>query len=323
MFFKIVLLVILVIALSIATLLFGKTTFALQDLWQINQMDKSDYFILFDMRMPRLIISLYAGGLFSLAGSIFQAIHKNPVASPDILGVNATAIFAILFFSQIFNTQQNLLGYALIGALIGFGLTSLLSTSNRQINHTRLIIVGIALSILFKALSQFLVIESKENIHLLLHFLNGTLYQASWQQIGFMTHSVIICVTLCLFCAPYLDVIMLHADVSRSVGLQLRFWQIFFIGLALYMSASAISTCGSLGFIGFIAPNMSRIIFGYSHRHNLYGSILIGCCLVLGADLISRVLFYPLEIPIGIILIFIGTPFFLYLLKTMHRNYYG
>ncbi|KTD09161.1 FecCD transport family protein [Legionella gratiana] len=323
MFFKIILLVAVVIALSIATLLFGKTTFALHDLWQMSQMDKSNYFILFDMRMPRLIISLYAGALFALAGSIFQAVHKNPVASPDILGINATAIFAILFFSNLFDNQHGLLGYALMGALIGFGLTTLLSTSNRQINNTRLIIIGIALSILFKALSQFLVIESKENIHTLLHFLNGTLYQASWQQLGFMTYSVLISITLCLFSAPYLDVIMLHADISRSIGLQLRFWQIFFIGLALYMSASAISTCGSLGFIGFIAPNMSRMLFGHSHRYNLYGSLLIGCSLVLGADLISRVLFYPLEIPIGIVLIFIGTPFFLYLLKTMHRNYYG
>ncbi|WP_115711514.1 FecCD family ABC transporter permease [Legionella sainthelensi] len=321
--FKIVLLVALVITLSIATLLFGKTTFSLHDLWQMNHLDKSNYFILFDIRIPRLITSIYTGILFALAGSIFQAIHKNPVASPDILGVNATAIFAILFFSHVLDTQRGLLGYALMGALFGFGLTTMLSTSNRQIDNTRLIIIGIALSILFKALSQFLVIESKENIHTLLHFLNGTLYQASWQQLGFMTYSVLICITICLFCAPYLDVIMLHTDISRSVGLPLRFWQIFFIGLALYMSASAISTCGSLGFIGFIAPNMSRILFGHSHRSNLYGSLLIGCCLVLGADLISRIMFYPLEIPIGIVLIFIGTPFFLYLLKTMHRNYYG
>ena len=116
---------------------------------------------------------------------------------------------------------------------------------------------------------------------------------------------------------------MLHDDIARSIGLQLRFWQVFFIGLALYMSASAISTCGSLGFIGFIAPNMSRILLGPSHRYNLYGSLLIGCSLVLSSDLISRAIFYPLEIPIGIILIFIGTPFFLYLLKTMNRNYNG
>ena len=202
MFFKISILVCLVIALSIATLLFGKTTFALHDLWQMSHADKSNYFILYDIRIPRLIISLYAGVLFALAGSIFQAIHKNPVASPDILGINATAIFAILFFSHVFDSQHGLLGYALIGATVGFGLTTLLSTSNQQIDTTRLIIIGIAMSILFKAFSQLLVIESKESIHSLLHFLNGTLYQASWEQIGFMTYSVIICTTICLFYRP-------------------------------------------------------------------------------------------------------------------------
>jgi iron complex transport system permease protein len=317
------LLVCIVFVLSIAMLLYGKTNFSLSDLLHITPENKSDYFILYDLRLPRLISSLYCGMLFALSGSIFQVVHHNPVASPDLLGVNATSIFTLLLFSNLFGSEHGLFVYALLGAIIGFGLTLTLATRHKKIDAARLIIIGISISILFKAFSQLLVIQSKESIHSILHFLNGTLYQVSWESVGMASYPTLICITMCLFCARYLDVMALSPDSAKSIGMKLEFWQIFFIGLALVMSATAISTCGSLGFIGLIAPNIARLLLGYSHRYTLWASLLIGCILVLGSDLISRMMFYPLEIPTGIILIFIGTPIFIFLLKNVNRYHYG
>ena len=304
----------LVILFSIAMLLFGDQTYSFYDLFHITEANKSDYFILHDIRLPRLIISLYCGMLFALAGNIFQVIYKNPVASPDILGVNAIAIFSILFFSNIFGAKYGLFTYSLVGAIVGFFLVIGFSTTNKKIDPTKLIVIGISISILFKALSQLIVVQSKESIHNILHFLNGSLYQVSWENVILCTPMTILLIVGCLVAVRYLDVISLSADTVKSIGVHLRSCQIYFIGLALLMSATAVSMSGSLGLIGLIAPNISRLLFGFNHRFNLYGSLLIGSILTLGSDLIGRVLFYPLEIPAGIIMICIGTLVFLVLL---------
>lgn len=326
MFYKITLLLLLtaiVITLSASTLMLGNNSYSFSQLWHITAADHNDYFILHDVRLPRLIINLYCGMLFALAGSIFQAVFKNPVASPDILGINAIAIFTILIFSNLFGSPYGVFPYALVGVIGGFGLIIALATTDKKIVTTRLIIIGLAISILFRALGQLLVIQSNEGIYNILTLLNGTSYQMSWETVAATTYPTVIFIGVCLLCARYLDVILHNTFVVKTIGMNLDFWQIFFIGLALLMSAIAVSASGSLGFIGLIAPNISRLIFGFSHRYNLYGSLLIGCILILGSDLVGRVIFYPLEIPAGIIMIFIGTPVFIFLLKDVSRRSHG
>lgn len=311
------------VLLSLTMLLFGDKIYTIHELVHITAMDKSDHFILFDVRLPRLIISLYCGMLFALAGNIFQVIYKNPVASPDILGVNAIAIFAILFFSNLLGTGYGLFIYSLIGALSGFILVIGLSRTKKRIDPVKMIVIGISISILFKALSQLIVVQSKESIHNILHFLNGSLYQVTWENVLSCTPMTIILVISSLLSARYLDVVSLSRETVKSLGVNLKACQIYFLAIGLLMSALAVSLSGSLGLIGLIAPNISRLMFGMTHRFNLLGSLLIGSILTLGSDLIGRVLFYPLEIPAGIIMIFIGTPVFLILLKKLNRYQYG
>jgi len=307
----------------VLTLLWGNPTFSLNDLWQITPENKSDYFILYEVRIPRVLMSLYGGALFALSGSIFQVMHHNSMASPDMLGVNATALFTMVLFSNLFGTDHSLVAYALVGAMLGFGLTIGLARSHKRIEAARLIIIGISISILFKALGQLLIIQSKESIHNLLHFFNGTLYQATLEGVKSITYPTFVSIALCLLSARHLDLLSLSPDTVKSIGLRLSAWQIFLIGLALFMSAIALSHCGSLGFIGLIAPNIARLIFGYQHRYHLLGSLLIGCLLVLSSDFIGHHVFYPVEIPTGMILIFMGTPVFLYLLKKISRSHYA
>lgn len=326
MYYKIILLLLLmslVVALSIATLMFGSHQYSFNQLFSIAAANHNDYFIIHDVRLPRLILNLYCGMLFALAGSLFQAVYRNPVVSPDILGVNAIAIFAILVFSNLLGNQYSLFMYALMGVVSGFALTMTLATTNKKVVTTRLIVIGLGVSILFRALSQLMVLQSNENLYSVLAFINGTLYQVSWESLHLMTYPTLILIGISLLSARYLDVILVDAPVVKAIGVNLTFWQISFLGLGLLMSAVAISASGSLGFIGLIAPNISRLLLGFSHRYNLYGSLLIGCVLTLGSDLVGRTIYYPLEIPAGIIMIFIGTPIFIYLLKDLGRRSYG
>ena len=317
------LLISLVIVLSVATLMFGNHIYSFNQLFHLTAANHNDYFILHEVRLPRLILNLFCGMLFALAGSLFQAVYKNPVVSPDILGVNAIAIFTILLFSNWFGSQYSLFVYALFGVVGGFALTMTLATTHKKIVTTRLIVIGLAVSILFRALAQLMVLQSNEGLYGILAFLNGTLYQVSWESLSLITYPTLIFIAICLLSARYLDVILLNKSIVKTIGMNLSFWQWFFIALGLLMSAVAISASGSLGFIGLIAPNISRLIFGFSHRYNLYGSLLIGCILILGSDLIGRMIFYPLEIPAGIIMVFIGAPIFIYLLKDVGRRRYG
>lgn len=313
----------MVVLLSISALMMGDTSYSFSQLLHIATLNHNDYFILHDVRMPRLLINLYCGMLFALAGSIFQAVYKNPVVSPDILGINAIAIFSILFFSNLFGSQYSHFIYALVSVVSGFCLIMAIATIGNKIIATRLIVIGLAISILFRAFSQFYIIQANENLYNILAFLNGTLAGVTWDNVHSITYPTVLFVTLLLLTTKQLDCMLFNASIIKTIGMNIDTWRVFFIGLALLMSAVAISASGSLGFVGLIAPNISRLIFGFSHRFNLYGSLLIGCILVLFSDLIGRVLFYPMEIPTGLIMIFIGAPLFIFFLKQQGRSVYG
>lgn len=315
-------LVILVIALSMLALMLGENNYSFNQLFNITTSNHNDYFILHDVRLPRLIINLYCGMLFALAGSIFQAVYKNPVVSPDILGVNAVALFAIVFFSNLFGSQYGIFIYALMGVVGGFWLTMTLASTGNKIVTARLIVIGLAMSILFRAFSQLFIIQANENLYTILAFLNGSLSEISWNNVASITYPTILFIVISLFSAKQLDFMLFNSAIVKAIGINTDIWRVFFIGLALLMSAVAVSVSGSLGFVGLIAPNISRLLFGFSHRYNLYGSLAIGCILVLASDLLARLLFYPVEIPTGLIMIFIGAPIFIFLLKQQSRGVY-
>lgn len=274
--------------------------------------------IIWSIRLPRLLVGILSGGLFALAGNIFQIVYRNKIASPDILGINALAIFSILMFSLIWPRTDLILLYALIGSTVGLGFILMLSGVRTLAVSTRLIIIGLALSLVFRALGQLVLVKANQNQQSLLFFLNGSLANASWQGVTICLGPATFLIIITFLFSRYLALMQLPNNVAKSIGVNLYPWQLVYIAIALLMSAVAVSLSGSLGFIGLIAPNLARAIAGSVRTSRvLLFSLLLGVCLTIFADLLGKTLIYPNEIPAGLIMIFIGTPVFIYLLKNM------
>ncbi|WP_186644277.1 FecCD family ABC transporter permease [Fluviispira vulneris] len=315
-------LLIFLLLLSYAYLMIGVTSFSISDVWNVLA-KKVDLvgadFIVGDVRMPRVIIGVLSGAMFALSGSLLQCVLRNPMAAPDILGVNSACSLFILFFTFLFPNSFDLnnIIYAIFGGCVGFFITILASLENKKINQTRLIIVGVAVGALFKACCQFVIMQSDERQSSLISFLTGTLYHSSWNSVHQIIYPACLLIFITFFFYRQLDILQLNEESAASIGFKVTKWKIIIILLALMLASIAVSGSGSLGFIGLIAPNLARILFGSSHKFNLIGSCLIGATLTLFSDLIGRIVFPPFEIPAGLVSIIIGAPYFLYLMKNI------
>lgn len=310
----------------IFSLKIGLETFSFQQLFNLifNYNKNNEHnFIIFDIRLPRIIIGAICGSLFAISGSILQTIFKNPMAAPDILGINSACSFAILFY---FIFLQKILQIPLIlisffGASIAFCIAISSVIQNKKINQLRLVIIGIAIGVLFYSLCQFLIMQSDEKISSFVKFLTGTLYNSSWNIINEIYLLSFIFIFITYFFHKKLDFFVLSDETTNSLGFSNFKWKIIFIFISLSLASIAVAGCGSLGFIGLISPNISKIIYGYKHRYNLIGSAFIGANLTLISDLLGRIIFPPYEIPVGLITIILGVPYFIFLMWKINRAY--
>lgn len=277
-----------------------------------------EQFIIGDVRLPRLIVGGLCGALFAVSGNLLQCVLKNPMASPDILGVNAACMFFILLFTGVFSNpfHLNSIYYALLGAIVGFLITLFASLDNHKIFQMRLIVVGISVGALFKTFCQFIFMQSDEHLSSLISFFSGTLNTATWTTV----HQIFlpgICILLfCFLFTKQMDVLSLNDQIAHGIGFHGMFWKFFLLFLALILAAIGVTGAGGLGFVGLIAPNISKIFFGYSHKNHLIGTCYIGALLTCFADFLGRTIHPPFEIPAGLITIMIGAPYFLYLMKS-------
>ncbi len=279
-------------------------------------------FIIHEVRIPRIIIGAFCGMLFAISGCILQTVFHNPMAAPDILGINAASSFFLLinfcYFSNYFYTLN--IYFSVLGALIGFTIALLFTLESRKISPIRLVIVGIACGVLFKALCQFLIMQTNEKTSALLKFIAGSLYHANWDTFK----QIIIPGSLFLFLAfifqKKLDILLLNETESRSIGFATTKWKFIYILLALCLSAVAVAGCGSLGFVGLISPNIAKLFFGNKHSYSLIGSALVGANITILSDFLGRNIYHPYEIPVGLMTIVLGVPYFIILLNKSRKN---
>jgi iron complex transport system permease protein len=307
------------------SLKFGITNYSYIHLYDAifkKNLEFENQFIIYDVRLPRIIAGALCGAAFALSGSLLQTVFRNPMAAPDILGINSACSFCILLFSTFLYKfiHMSFLISSFIGALSGFLIAIFASIENKKIYHAKLIIVGIAIGVLFKALCQFLIMQSDEKQSAFFSFITGTLYLVSWDTVYSIFIPSLFLIIISFFLHKKLDVLLLNEDVSNSIGFHITKWKIIIIFISLALASVAVSGCGSLGFVGLISPNISKILFGSFHKFNLFGSALIGAVLTVFSDFLARVLFPPYEIPAGLITIIIGVPYFIYLMKKMRNH---
>lgn len=277
--------------------------------------------LVLELRAPRIIVALLSGAMFAASGAMMQGIIRNPLASPDIIGVGAGAGLAATLFLLAWPAAPagGLPFAALLGAWAGFGLVLLLAREGGKNQNTlhpvRLALVGVAVAAALGAVQQLVLVRAPDGLGSALSFLTGTVYGADGVRVARLWPWALVLLPLALLCARTLDVLSLGEDLATSLGSRVGVSRLFGLAVAVALAGAAVTGAGILGFVGLLAPHLARLLVGAKHARLLPVAMLLGALLVLAADTLGRTLLPPLEVPAGILTTLVGAPYFLFLLR--------
>ena len=271
--------------------------------------------IIWNIRMPRTIVGAFVGINLSLSGAILQAIMRNPLADPHIIGISSGAGLAGVVIMILFPALEYLITpVAFVGAMLAAICIYILAWKN-GIKPVRIILAGVAVSAFLSAGISGLMIFYSDRVHGALMWMVGGLAARSWPHVNIILPYAIIGLVLALASASYLNILQLGDEMARGLGVNVEVTRIIMTAIAALLAASAVSVVGLLGFVGLVVPHAARLLIGSDYRFLLPAAALLGVAIVTLSDTFARVIFAPIELPVGIIMAFLGAPFFLFLLR--------
>jgi iron complex transport system permease protein len=283
-------------------------------------LDPTEETILFSIRLPRILLAGIVGAALSSSGVIFQALLRNPLADPYILGISGGAALGAVIGIIIGATviPLGIPGLAFLGALITIILVFGVSGSKGDRSNNTLLLTGVITNAFFSALIMFLVsISSSDRLHSVLFWLMGDLSLAEGYEI-IMTGIVMLAGCLIMFIhAKPLNLLIMGEETAMQLGVDAKKTKKILLVTASLVTAVAVSVSGTIGFIGLIIPHLLRLILGSDHRLLLPASILFGASFLIVTDTIARTIMAPVELPVGVVTALCGAPYFIYLL---HRR---
>ena len=271
--------------------------------------------ILNNVRLPRMTVAALVGVNLSLSGAILQAVMKNPLADPHIIGISSGAGLAGIAVMLLFpNSNWAIAPISFLGAMSAAMLIYILAWKN-GIRPIRIILAGVAVSAFLGAGISSLMILNSDKVHGALMWMVGGLSARSWNHVEIILPYTIAGTIFAFIGAKYLNVLALGDEVAKSLGVRVEAVRLIFTALAALLAASAVSVVGLLGFVGLIVPHATRLIIGSDYKFLLPGAALLGIATVTISDTFARTIFSPIELPVGIVMAIAGAPFFLFLLR--------
>ncbi|WP_037078578.1 iron ABC transporter permease [Rhizobium sp. CCGE 510] len=279
--------------------------------------------IVWDYRLSRALVAASAGASLSLCGAVLQALLRNPLAEPYVLGISAGASTGAVCV-MILGFGYGVLGLssgAFIGAVIAFLLVGFLATGAGGTGE-RIILCGVAGSQLFNALTSYIVTTSAnaEQARGILFWLLGSLSGVRWPDVYLSAPIALTGFTICMAHVRALDAFAFGTDAAASLGIPVRRVQILLFGLTAAMTASVVSMVGSIGFVGLVIPHAARFLVGPGHQRLLPATALGGAIYMVGADIISRIIIPQQVLPIGVVTALFGAPAFAVILYRVRRS---
>ncbi|MGJ9385712.1 FecCD family ABC transporter permease [Salipaludibacillus sp. CF4.18] len=280
-----------------------------------------DTFLIEKYRIPRIVLALLVGAGLSVSGTILQGIIRNPLASPDVIGITKGAgLGAVVVIILFQNSPTFVLPLAAFSGALIIALILYLLVYKQGMQPTTLALGGVALGALCNAGIQYFMIKFPLEINAALIWLTGSLWSSSWEQIYGVFPWIIILLPLSMILVTKLDILNFGDDVAIGLGLRVVRVRLLLLFIAVALAAACVAAIGSIGFVGLIAPHMARKLVGAKHKFLIPISAMTGSLLVVVADSIGRGLIPPKEIPVGIVVAVIGAPYFLYLLRKESKN---
>ncbi|MEV8128041.1 iron ABC transporter permease [Streptomyces sp. NPDC085944] len=315
-------LVLVLVGLVIAAVLVGDTKLLLGDVvnWSQGRAGRAVSFVL-DTRVPRVLAALAAGAALALAGTLVQAVTRNPLAEPNVLGVTGGgALGAVIFVTTVPAAGTwGVAGAAFAGsavtAVLVFGLAA-----RGGFRQNRLVLVGIGVASGTAALiSLLIVLTDPFNATKALTWLSGSTYGRTMPDVVPVALALVAGIGVAVARRTELDLISLDEDTPRLLGLRLAPGRLGFLVMSVVLSATAVACAGTIGFVGLVAPHAARALVGRRHVRVVPVAILLGAVLVCAADLVGRTVIAPAQLGAGLMTAVIGTPYFLYLLVRSRR----
>ena len=308
---------VLLAAVTAAALMLGASSVSLPELatWLLGgDVSATARNILENVRVPRVLAALLAGAALACSGALIQACLDNPLASPNVIGVNSGAGLAVLLAASLvpgalWLTPLAAFVGALATALIIFALS--LGTG---LSCLTVVLAGIAITTVFGAGMNTILIVDPDAYIGSSTFLVGGLSGVLMRDLAWPAAYIAVGLAAALAGAAKLNILSLGDEAAHSLGVNVRAVRLGMLAVAAVLAGAAVSFAGLIGFVGLVVPHLMRFFVGHDNRWVVPVSALAGAAFVVGCDLLARVLFAPYELPVGILLAFIGGPFFIYLI---------
>ncbi len=285
--------------------------------------------IVWELRVPRVVLGALVGGMLSLAGATYQGVFRNPLADPYLLGSGAGAglgaTLAIVYGHGASLGGVNLVpAAAFLGAAGGVGCSWLLGRTSGGAGERSIValaLAGVAVMSFLTAVQTFVQQRQSQTLQEVYSWILGRLHTAGWAEVKLVLPYVAVCSVVILVCRRRLDVLRLGDDEAHSLGVEVGRTRLLLVVAATLGTAAVVAVSGLIGFVGLVVPHAVRLAFGASYRVVLPLSLVFGGAFMVLADVLSRELLAPAELPIGVVTAFIGAPFFgLILHRAVRRS---
>lgn len=301
----------------------------LQTLLRLNA-ENDHVLVVFDFRLPRIVIGVLVGFGLGITGGVLQGITRNPLADPGILGIQAAAGTFVVLYIFLYQGAVSGSGWftvmtmpmlGMLGGLAAVVLLYLFARNEGGFEPQRLILVGIALSSGFGAVTLFISLKmNPQDFEQAVVWLAGSIYSANWRHAATLLPWLIVLVPVMYFKSRVLDTLQLHEGSAAGLGVRIPRERAMLLLCCVGVISACVAVSGSIGFVGLLAPHIARRLSGISYRRVLPLCGLIGSALVVTGDFAGRVLFAPSQLPAGIVISIFGVPYFLLLLLRLRRG---
>lgn len=271
--------------------------------------------IIFDIRLPRVLIGILVGASLAVSGAILQAVMQNPLADPGIIGVSSGASLAAIFIMLILPGYNNLVPLAaFLGGIFATFIVYILAWDN-GIKPMRIVLAGVAVNAILGGATSLLSVLNSDKIQGIILWVNGSLAGRNWLDLKTIYIYIISGLILSFFCIRPANILLLGDEKATNLGLNTNRTRVLLSILAAFLAGVSTSVVGIIGFVGLVVPHISRFIVGSDYKYLLPFSMVGGASLLVLADTFARTIASPIELPVGTIMAVAGGPFFLYLLR--------
>lgn len=303
-----------------ASIVYGYTDTTWRMAWDAFQSNdgSNEHLVIETVRFPRALIAATVGSSLAIAGVLMQALTKNPLASPDIFGVNAGAGFAVVIGVTVFSmgNLQAIAWVAFLGAAIAtVGVYAIGSVGRDGLTPMKITLAGAAMSAMFSSFTQGFLVIDEVALEQVLFWLAGSVQGRKLEILSSVLPYLMMGWLGALFIASKMNTLSMGEDVAKGLGLHTGYLKIGMGIVIILLSGGSVAIAGPIGFIGIIIPHVTRSIVGIDHRWVIPYAGLLGGILLLAADILARFIIMPQEVPVGVMTAIIGTPFFIYIAR--------